>query len=384
MKVVINVLHRATKPTGVCRYAVNLAMDISKLDNVHEIQLIIGKWQVKYFYSIFPLRTNKIKFQVIDIKNNAFARNVWFLFGLPKLVEKIKGDLLHLSFPIPVLGRLINIPTYVTVHDLYPYDIPENFGFPRVYFNRLFLYMSVKTIENIICVSMTTKKRLLYYFPKACKDKKVSVIYNTVKFSDVKECAPNFVNNRHLDSFYLCNSQHRKNKNIPLIFEAFSDLLMSRRIDSKTYLVIVGSKGPETKKLCRLAYDYRIDKNIIFTKSLTDNELAWLYKNCQIFIAASSFEGFCIPLAEAITFSTKIVCSNIPIFREIGDDNCTYFDLGKDACNNLKESILRTLSFNYINKNKNFNVNTTKNKSKFISAASKYKDIYKSSPIAHQ
>lgn len=376
MKVLINALHRATKPTGVCRYAVNLAMDISKLGNVHEIHLIIGKWQVNYFYSIFPLRTNKIKFQVIDIKNNAFTRNIWFLFGLPKLVKKVNGDLLHLSFPIPVFGKLINIPTYVTVHDLYPYDIPENFGFPRVYFNRLFLYMSVKTIKNIICVSMTTKKRLLYYFPKACEDKKVSVIYNTVNFSEVKECAPKFIVNRHLDSFYLCNSQHRKNKNIPLIFEAFSDLLMSRRIDSNTHLVIVGSKGPETKKLCKLAYDYRIDKNIIFTRSLADNELAWLYKNCQIFIAASSLEGFCIPLAEAITFSSKIVCSNIPIFREIGNDNCTYFDLGNDACSNLKESIIQTLSHNNVSKNKNFNENATKSKNKFASATNKYRDVY--------
>lgn len=378
MRVIINALHRATKPTGVCRYAFNLAIDLSSLGDIEEVILLVGKWQKDYFHSSFNITTNKIKILDIHIKNNAISRNFWFLFSLPKIVKNLQGDLLHLSFPIPVIGKGINIPTYVTVHDLYPYEIPENFGFPRVYFNRLFLFMSVKFVENIICVSHTTKKLLIHYFPKECKSKRISVVYNTVKFSNINEVEPKFLENHQYSSFFLCNSQHRKNKNIPLILESFADLLLSRKINSKTFLIIVGSKGPETEKLANLLWDFRIDKNTIFVDSITDNELAWLYKKCQLFIAASSCEGFCIPLAEALLFSANVVCSNIPIFKEIGDENFTYFDLDKNAPHNLATAIEQSVTFKAMDKIVASDcVSKNRNRISLLSSADKYGELYK-------
>lgn len=368
MKIIINALHRATRPTGVCRYAFNLAIDLSSLSNVREVILVVGKWQADYFYSSFEVTSNKIKIMPVTIRNNAISRNLWFLFSLPSLVKKIRGDLLHLSFPIPVFGSWINIPTYVTVHDLYPFEIPENFGFPRVYFNRLFLFMSVKSIKNIICVSHTTKKLLIHYFPKECKNKKISVIYNSVKFSNVKKLKPRFLSDYKYSSLFLCNSQHRRNKNIPLIFESFSQLLLSREIDSKTLLIIIGSKGPETNKLTNSLWNRRINENVVFVDSITDSELAWLYENCELFIAASSCEGFCIPLAEAMLFSAKVVCSNIPIFHEIGGEGCTYFNLSNDASYNLTQAIKQALIQKKGSKNKNLDI--------FTGSSKKYKDLY--------
>lgn len=378
MKVIINALHRATRPTGVCRYAFNLAIDISSLRNVEEVVLVVGKWQEHYFHSSFNISTDKIKIFVVDIKNNALSRNCWFLFGLPNLVKRLRGDLLHLSFPIPIISNWITIPTYVTIHDLYPYEIPENFGFPRVYFNRLFLYMSIKSIENIICVSNTTKKGLNYYFPNECRNKKISVVYNTVKFSDINEVEPKFISDYNSSSFFLCNSQHRKNKNIPLILKAFSSLLLSRKIDSRTRLVIVGSKGPETKRISQLLWDYRIDKNTILVDSITDSELAWLYKNCKLFIAASNREGFCIPLAEALLFSANIICSNIPIFKEIGDNSFTYFDLDENASHNLAMAIEKSINFKVIERVVvPDRVSKNRNRKSFLSSADKYGELYK-------
>jgi glycosyltransferase involved in cell wall biosynthesis len=60
-------------------------------------------------------------------------------------------------------------------------------------------------------------------------------------------------------------------------------------------------------------------------------------------VAASSQEGFCLPLAEALYFSCQVVCSDIPIFREIGSSSCCYFDVERDTVKNLSQAIISTL-----------------------------------------
>ena len=67
--------------------------------------------------------------------------------------------------------------------------------------------------------------------------------------------------------------------------------------------------------------------NIIFVQNFTDEVLVNLYKNCLAVVFPSKFEGFGIPLLECIYFNKPIICSDIPVFREIGNDYPNYFDL---------------------------------------------------------
>ncbi|MEO1378552.1 MAG: glycosyltransferase, partial [Cyanobacteria bacterium J06635_10] len=60
---------------------------------------------------------------------------------------------------------------------------------------------------------------------------------------------------------------------------------------------------------------------------------------CQALVVPSSTEGFCLPLAEALYLGSKVVCSDIPIFREIGNANCSYFDLQSNSIENLSQAI---------------------------------------------
>jgi glycosyltransferase involved in cell wall biosynthesis len=55
--------------------------------------------------------------------------------------------------------------------------------------------------------------------------------------------------------------------------------------------------------------------------------LRWLYTNCELLIAPSSIEGFGFPVAEALVCGSRVVCTDIPVFREIGGKACHYFDL---------------------------------------------------------
>ena len=344
MHVLIPVLHRPSKPTGVCRHAINLARCLALRSKVSRVTLVIGEWQEVYFETAFKFDSPKIKIASIKLKNTSFSRNRWFIFGLPKLAKKLQSDLIHLSFPFPFIRQWFDVPIVASIHDLYPYECPENFGYPRVWFNQLFLQQCVRNSDGLICVSQCTLKALNNYFPQIEKRKKVTVIYNTVDLDNSEPQVPHLLINKTLSYFLLTVAQHRKNKNLDLLIQAYSILLREKKLLPTTKLLLIGSSGPETNNLIQLVKTLELDDRVLFLSNLQDEELHWLYKNASLFVIPSSTEGFCLPLAEALSLSCPAVCSDIPIFREVGSTQCRYFKLEGDICHNLAVAISSELS----------------------------------------
>ena len=328
MYILIPVLHRPDKPTGVCRHAANLARCLADIPGVEKVTLVTGNWQKNYFETGFQLNSSKIDILGIEIENTSVSRNFWFIFGLPKLVAQLNPDLVHLSFPFPFVRQWFNVPVVATVHDLYPYECPENFGFPQVLFNRLFLNQCIRNATGITCVSQMTLKALKLYFKSVISQKKVNVVYNYVELDSIE---PKPLQTSLLDdssSFLLTVAQHRKNKNLDILIEAYNLLLKKNKIELETKLAIVGSSGPETEKIINLIQTYSLEEKVILLNSLDDSELCWLYQNCQLFVIPSSTEGFCLPLVEALSLNAPVVCSDIPIFKEVcSASNCQHFNL---------------------------------------------------------
>ena len=331
MHILIPVLHRPTKPTGVCRHAANLAKCLAKQNNVTAVTVVTGTWQRDYFEDTFGLADEKINLIGVDIKNSSVSRNLWFLFGLPKLVSRVKPTLVHISFPFPFIRQRFDCPVVSTLHDLYPYECPENFGFPQVWFNRMFLDQCIRNSDGIACVSAVTLQVLEQYFGNVTKRKNKAVVYNYVDFSDVLPSWPHQFGSDTQDQktgFLMSVAQHRKNKNLDLLIQAFAQLRQTGKLVTETQLVIVGSPGPETENLKSLIERLELTGKVKMLSSISDGELCWLYQKTQLFVIPSSTEGFCIPLVEALSLGAKAVCSDIPIFREVGSANhCQFFDL---------------------------------------------------------
>ncbi|MBW4582607.1 MAG: glycosyltransferase family 4 protein [Tildeniella nuda ZEHNDER 1965/U140] len=339
MHVLIPALHRPSQPTGVCRYAANLAQCLAETISVRQVTLIVGKWQTHYFKDLFS--SEKIKLINVDIENNSTSRNLWFLLKLPKLSNQLQPDIVHMSFPFPFIRTLFSVPIISTIHDLYPFECPENFGYPYVWFNQLFLRLCVLNSHGISCVSQVTLKELKLYFSSL--DKPTDVIYNSVDFSNTRSVAPSQLGNQPEFPFLLWVAQHRKNKNIDLLLEAYNQLLQARILSASTRLILVGSPGPETNTLYKQINSLGLQERVLMLSSISDHELHWLYQHCNVFVAPSSTEGFCIPLAEARYFGCRVVCSDIPIFREVASLNCVFFDLQLDPIKNLVEAIAQSL-----------------------------------------
>jgi glycosyltransferase involved in cell wall biosynthesis len=326
MNLLITAISSATGPSGICRHAYNLVRCAASRGEVSHITLAIGKWQELYFRNSFNLESTRVSIVFVDISNDAFARNMWYLRELPKLAEEVAANIVHLSFPVPIRRNLMRCPVVVSLHDLYPYDEPNNFGFPKVFFNRVFLQQCLKEVDCVACVSETTLSRLKVRFPRFAHRKSV-VVHNCVTIGSIEPVLP--VGQQC--KFVLMVAQHRANKNIPLALKVFEEILQRKMIDQHALLLLVGNRGPETDAIRSLIEQRSLEASVRLIDGVTDGELRWLYENCEFLMVPSSMEGFGLPIAEGLFCGSRVVCSDIPAFREIGGDACHYFDLHAES-----------------------------------------------------
>lgn len=338
MKVSIVGLNRFRSPSGVCISIRNFIECIQSVDYIDQIELIIGSWQVEYYANTLKVFENsKVSILQIDLPNTSYHRNKWFLFELRKTV--IQANAVILGYPIPALS--LKKPTITVLHDLYPFDYPSNFGFPNVLINQFLFFINLFITDAYLCVSKFTMGRLKRRFQLITRTKYIVNIYNYVPCKSIPQ-SPRL----HKNDYWLCVAQHRKNKNIDLIIEAFSTYKLENRTN-RLDLVIIGPNGPETNYLKALIDKNDIDLNVVFLSNLSDLALINYYQHSQITINASSIEGFGLPLIEACYYGNKIVASDILVYNELA--RCVpFFSLVDSPVVNLLKKIYETLDADYV------------------------------------
>jgi len=305
------------------------------------LRLLVGTWQLEYFRNAFGLRSSAFDIVPVAIARNAWSRNRWYYLHLPEVAKQYGAQVVHLSFPMPLRRSHFRCPVVLSLHDLYPYDAPRNFGYLRVLFNRAFLRQSLRASDAIVCGSRFTFDRLRHYAPQIASEK-ATQIYQSVTL-DPREEAESVASHGMRRPFLLSVAQHRRNKNLDLLLSAFAAF---RRHSSRQSfrLVIVGSAGPQTGPLHALVDRLSLRQHVLFLSELRDAELCWLYRRCELTIVPSGIEGFCFPVAEALRCGSRVLCSDIPILREIGEARCDYFSLqpgGTAALTSAIEAALR-------------------------------------------
>lgn len=339
MKVLLTAISFPSKVSGIQRHAFNVVRCLLAHPAVSALHMVIASWQQDMAHSMELPQDDRLHLHIGRTKPDPVARNLWHYISLPRLAEELQPDLIHLSYPVPISPKRLKVPTVLTLHDLYPYDSPANFRVPHVFANRMILQQSLRAATAIACVSDATLSRLKVNCPehvwkKACR------IHNCVEPSLATERP---VGELEGIPFLLCVAQHRRNKNLHLLLNAYQRLIERKVVSNATKLLIVGISGPETESLQGVIRKKQLASRVRFVAGLPDAELQWCYAHCEVLVVPSTIEGFGLPVAEALPTGCRIVCSDIPALHEIGREHCKYFELDNNAQINLANRITESL-----------------------------------------
>jgi glycosyltransferase involved in cell wall biosynthesis len=341
VKILLTAAQFSSNVSGLQRHAFNVVRCLLKQPEVSEVHFVSALWQQPLMRAIGMDSMERIIPHVAEMGQGLLSRNHWYYRLLPELVAQVQPDIVHLSYPVPVNASAIACPIVLTLHDLYPYEIPGNFGFPRVIFNRAILQQCLRSVDAIACVSDTTVRSMKQYAPRASWER-ARRIYNCVE--PELECAESSpIPHWSGEPFLLSVSQHRKNKNIPLLIRVLHRLFLERRLRPDMKLVVIGITGPETARIHRLVSKLRLESQLIFLQGLSEPDLQWCYRHCEVLAAPSETEGFGLPVAEALLAGCRIVCSDIPAFREIDKEHCRFVALGVGAEERFADAIVASL-----------------------------------------
>jgi glycosyltransferase involved in cell wall biosynthesis len=342
VKILIAAASFASNMSGLQRHALNVVRCLLPEPEISALHLVIAPWQRRFLEDAGFLHNARVVIHIAEMDRSSLSRNLWYYRKLPELAAQLQADLVHLSYPMPVNAGAFNCPTVVTLHDLYPYEAPMNFGFPKFIFNRTVLQQCLRNVDAIACVSEITLLRLRRYVPFAVWLKALR-IYNCIEAEPIHYSQPPLPGLQS-QPFLLCVAQHRRNKNIPLLIRTFHRMLRAGQVAPEMKLIIVGIAGPETRNIRRLVSALGLGDKVCFLEGVSDSELQWCYMHCQAVVSPSTVEGFGLPIAEALLAGCRIVCSDIPAFREVGDGQCRFVTLERNAEEMLAAAIFATLN----------------------------------------
>lgn len=340
MRVVIAAVSSNRSLSGVSRHAANLAKCLLMRPEISALHVLVAPWELEYMENAISRRDRRLRLHAVSLRPGTLRRNIWHYRSLPVIAEQLQADLVHLAYPSPIQRNAFPCPTVVTLHDLYPYDIPSNFGFPKVLFNRAVLRHCLKNSSAIACVSDATRNRLTAMMPFLLP--KTATIYNCAE-SGPPPRKPVFAASWNEQPFLLCVSQHRRNKNVLFALRVFQRALSSGQIPPAMRLVIVGLPGPESPRIFRFVRRANLQHSIVFVDGISDAELAWCYRHTELLLAPSIIEGFGLPVLEAQLAGCRVVCSDIEAFREVRTPACRFVSLGPDAERNFAVAISEIL-----------------------------------------
>lgn len=269
---------------------------------------------------------SNVKIRVLPVNcANKPLRILAELFLLPVVAARAGVRLLHSMGTTGVpFSRGVRV---ITVHDLIFHHHPETFPKPAQMGLELLVPLGAKRSQCVIAISMATKRDLIDTY--AVDADKISVVHSGLGYS-----APNTVTDEDTlrrkfelgdRPVVLCVAAALAHKNIPRLFEAFATI--DKPGDGAApVLVIAGHAGLEHDNWQRLAQELGIVDDVRFTGWVEDEDLEGLYRLAACFAYPTLYEGFGMPVLEAMQRGTPVVCSNTTSLPEVAGDAALTFD----------------------------------------------------------
>lgn len=249
--------------------------------------------------------------------------SLWRTFGISGAVKKHKVQLYHgLSHELP-RALPYGVKKVVTIHDLIFYRYPQFYNPIDVAIYKSKVKHATHVADHIVAISEQTRQDVIEFLK--IDPAKVSVVYQGCHQNFKRELASQDleeVKKKYgLPSKYILNvGTIEPRKNALLIVKALG------QIDQKVKLVIVGRPTSYLDEVQKYVQDKKLMKRVLFIHKADFADLPAIYSMADVFVYPSLFEGFGIPLVEAITCKVPVITSTGSCFREAAGPSAVYVD----------------------------------------------------------
>ena len=329
MRIGIDIRLIGRKRTGDEAVFFNLVKNIAQIKTIHEFYLFTDETDKEILNEI-AIRLGideKDNFKIVSLETkNRFSWNFW---TLPIYLRKNPIDLYLTQYITPwFVPRSIKIVTIV--HDISFNFFPQFIKFADLFFLRMLIPVSLRRADKILGVSEFTKNEIVNFYK--IDPEKIDYIYNSIgdEFLN-KNISPEEKQQVSLkyglpEKFILYLGTLQPRKNVPFLIEAFAKIHEQM---PEFKLVIAGSREAHNfdKKIDLVIEKHQIANKIIFTGYIDEKDKKVLYSLSKSFIFPSCYEGFGIPVLEAMSQGVPVLASDIPSLKEIAADGALFGEI---------------------------------------------------------
>lgn len=293
---------------------------------------------------------NLPNYKIIKISSPLF----WTQTRFASEIFKNNPDVLWMPMHNAPLIRRKKLKVITTIHDLAYKYFPDNFPKKDLLELNLLGNWAIKNSDKIIAVSESTKKDILKFYPKI-KEDKIKVIYHGFDADLFQKETPKEKSEKILRSYKLKTKNYilyvgalQPRKNLKVLVDAFNLYKREKYAESNHFskekgkelkLVLAGGKAWLWKEIIESIKKSPYREDIIVTGTIPFEEIAVLYKNAELFVFPSLYEGFGIPILEAFAAGIPVICSQNSSLPEAGGKAVRYFDSSSssDLCRKIEE-----------------------------------------------
>ncbi len=251
-------------------------------------------------------------------------KSYWRSVKLEKQLMKDGVEVFHgLSHEIPRKSKLSKIKYVVTIHDLIFLRFPFNYSkIDRKIYKKKVEY-ACKTADKVIAISEQTKRDLMQYLK--VPEHKIEVVYQTcaTSFHHISDYRyRDLVSNKYNlpENYILYVGTIEKRKNLATLVEAIG------KSNTKLPLVAIGKQTDYTKEVMAMIDKYNMGNQVALLQNVSFLDLPSIYQSANLFVYPSLFEGFGIPILEALYSKTPVIAATGSCLEEAGGPNSIYVD----------------------------------------------------------
>lgn len=313
MRIGIDLTHTYHRNGGIQRYAVELTRALLKIDTRNEYVL--------FFRGEIPQALAEINCEtkISSIKNQFLNEQMW----LPKEIASSKLDVFHstgFAGPVFYQGNIVR-----TIHDVSPFIHPETMKLSQFLYWRWLYPLSLRRNENIITDSEHSKADILKTFK--VDEKKIFVIplAPTTIFFNQEENNGEIRQKYHLpEEYFLMVGTLEPRKNYIRLLEAYHRLIVqNNRLPD---LLFVGRKGWLYEDILQQISKPDLAGRVHLTGAIPDIDLVQIYRRAKALLYPSLYEGFGLPILEAMSCDCPVLTSNISSMPEVAGLAAEYVD----------------------------------------------------------